>query len=284
MTSLPQDDVKRPDFAISVRGYDRAQVDAYFGRVVDRLADAESRAAGAERTREALALEVEELRETIAELERRARMPAPQSMSAFSERMEQLMKSALEAAGELRAEAEREAREIRDRAADEAEQMLLTARQEAAKIVDDARQAQRSIEESIADLRASRKEAVAALVDIQRRIARIVGEPEPEPAARAAAAAPVAAAPVASTGASTGAAAEPAPVASTGATRPAPAPVASGAEVREDVDSSEPTGVLVTAAPTIVQPAVVPVPKGDVPSSRKPDDGPPSPARGRRSA
>ena len=51
MTIPLPDHITRPDFGISVRGYERAQVDAYFGRVVEWLADAENRATAAERAR-----------------------------------------------------------------------------------------------------------------------------------------------------------------------------------------------------------------------------------------
>lgn len=171
--------ITRPEFAVAVRGYDRTQVDAYFGRVLEWLADAENRAIAAERAREVLAREAVDLRATVAMLEERAGMPAPKSMSAFSERMSQVMQSAMEAAQELRAEAEREARRQREEVAAETEQLLERAHTEAERIVEHAREAQRAMEASIAELRGTRKEAVDALVQLQQRIAEVAGQAEP---------------------------------------------------------------------------------------------------------
>jgi cell division septum initiation protein DivIVA len=179
MTTPQPDHGTRPDFGVSVRGYDRAQVDAYFGRVVEWLADAENRAMASERSREALAREVANLRTTVAMLEERAGMPAPQSMSTFSERMEQLMGSALQAAQELRGEAEEEARARRESAAAEADRLVADAKAEAEQIVEDARRAKQAMEESLDTLHASRAEAIETLLDLQREIAKIVGGPEP---------------------------------------------------------------------------------------------------------
>ncbi|HLW44753.1 MAG TPA: hypothetical protein VKR78_00955 [Acidimicrobiales bacterium] len=243
MTTTPPDRVTRPDFGISVRGYDRAQVDSYFGRVVEWLAEAENRAILAERIRESLVREVTELRASIAMLEDRAGMPAPQSMNAFSERMGQVMESALQAAQELRAEAEREAKERRESAAKESDQLLASARAEADQIVKDSRRAQRAMEESIADLRSSRVEAVEVLLDLQRQIAAIVGLPEPsidgdgqlEESTDHDLAADV-----------------------DGSAESEHEPDEEG-ESDDDVEDLDPlttTGVLVTTAPTVVQPAV----------------------------
>ncbi len=175
MTTPPPDHITRPDFSVSVRGYDRTQVDAYFGRLVEWLADAETRAMEAERAREFLAGENSDLRATVTMLEQRTGLPAPQSMGAFSERMRQVMESALQAAHELRAEAEREAQERRESAASAAERIIAAARDEAEEIVDGARRAQRTMEESIDDLRVARVDAIEALVDLQGRIATAVG-------------------------------------------------------------------------------------------------------------
>lgn len=177
-TPLPEH-ITRPEFAVAVRGYDRNQVDAYFGRVLEWLADAENRATGAERAREVVAREASDLRATVTLLEERAGMPAPQSMSAFSERMSQVMQSAMEAAQELRDEAEREARRLRDEVAAETGQLLERAKSEAERIVEESREAQLAMEASIAELRETRKEAVDELLALQQRIAEVAGQPEP---------------------------------------------------------------------------------------------------------
>jgi cell division septum initiation protein DivIVA len=176
MTTPPPDHITRPDFGISVRGYDRAQVDAYFGRVVEWLADAENRALAAERSREAIAREVTELRAGMTKLEERAGLPAPQSMSAFSERMGQVMESALRAAQELRAEAEREARERREAASGDADRVLSEAHDEAERIVEEARRARGAMEEHLGALGAARTDALATIADLQDRLAAVVDD------------------------------------------------------------------------------------------------------------
>lgn len=176
--SLPEH-VARPDFAVSVRGYDRSQVDAYFGRLLEWLADAENRAASAERARETIAAELDELRATVSALEERAGVPAAQSISAFGERMGEVMQSAVRAAEELRAEAEREARERRAGAHEEVEQMLAAARAEADRVVAGAASAKQDFEESIAVLRAARTEALVELGALRDRLSALGELPEP---------------------------------------------------------------------------------------------------------
>jgi cell division septum initiation protein DivIVA len=242
MTTPQPDHITRPDFSVSVRGYDRTQVDAYFGRLVEWLADAENRAMEAERSREFVTRENSDLRATVTMLEQRTGLPAPQSMGAFSERMRQLMESALEAAHELRAEAEREAQERRESALIAADRTLAAAREEAEEVVDGARRAQRAIEESIDELRVARVEAIEALVDLQQRIATTIGLPQPSVDGESGGEVDVAETTVL-----------PAVTPERGDAGALPAPEAG----REDVVT--PTGgVLVTAAPTTVVPVVGP--------------------------
>jgi cell division septum initiation protein DivIVA len=179
MTAQAPEHMTRPEFAVSVRGYDRAQVDGYFGRVVEWLADAGHQVLAAERYRESLAREVADLRATIGVLEQRAGLPAPQSMNAFSERLGEVMESAVQAAHALQIGAEREAEERRESAAGEVERVVASAREESERIVEGARRAQRAIEGSVGQLHAARAQAVEMLGDLQRRIAALVGEAEP---------------------------------------------------------------------------------------------------------
>lgn len=188
MTTPLPDQIARPDFAIVVRGYDRAQVDAYFGRVLEWLADADNRAAVAERERDQFSHEVAELRTTVMMLEEKAGMPVPQSMSAFSERIGQMMQTALEAAHDLQEQAEQEARARRATLMTEAERLLDEAKEEAAGILEQARGAERAIEDHIADLRGARDDALAQLGVLHEQLAAVLAMPEPaaeEPVARA---------------------------------------------------------------------------------------------------
>jgi cell division septum initiation protein DivIVA len=255
MTTLPPDHIARPEFGISVRGYDRAQVDAYFGRVVEWLAEAENRAILAERVRESLAREVTDLRTSITMLEQRSGLPAPQSLSAFSERMGQVMESALQASQELRSEAEREAQECRDAAESEAERTIAAAREESEKIVDVARRAQRAMEESIGDLHAARAEVVETLLELQCRIAAVVGVQEPSTTPGDIGRDDVDADEVDAEEGAQGDVDE-STVASADDPGEGEAGTSAGPDSRSDADPATDTGVLVTAAPTIVQPTV----------------------------
>jgi cell division septum initiation protein DivIVA len=268
MTTPQPDHVTRPDFGISVRGYDRAQVDAYFGRVVEWLADAENRAMASERSREALAREVANLRTTVAMLEERAGMPAPQSMSTFSERMEQVMESALKAAQELRGEAEEEARARREAAAAEADRLVAAAKAEAEQIVEDARRAKQAMEQSVDMLHASRAEAVGALLDLQRQIAKVVGEPEPlaAPESGLLGSSDLDAKKEESDGKKEGPVGEKgrggpgleAEAQNEGAVRDSDGAAGRSRDPGPGSGTETETGVLVTTAPTVVQPAVAP--------------------------
>lgn len=177
MSTLSPDQIARPDFAVVVRGYDRAQVEAYFGRTLERLADADNRVAMAERERDQLVHEVDELRATVAALEERVELPVPQSMSEFGGRMGELMENAIEAARELRVQAEREARERREAGTREAQQLVEEARAEAERIIERARSSQRAVEESISDLRAARGDALAELAALHDRLADVLATP-----------------------------------------------------------------------------------------------------------
>jgi cell division septum initiation protein DivIVA len=236
--AAPSEQIARPDFAVVVRGYDRAQVEAYFGRTLERLADADNRVATVERERDQLAREVDDLRASVASLEERVELPVPQSMSEFGDRMGQLMEHALEAARELRAQAEREARERRETVAREAEELVDGARAEAERIVERARAGERAMEEGIADLRAARGAALAQLATLHRQLADVLEATPPDEAP-----------PDGEAGVAPGRGTHDA--ANAGAT------VGAMAVARAGADGGGPAGtVLETAEPTTVQPAV----------------------------
>jgi len=184
-TSLP-DHITQPDFAVAVRGYDRAQVDDYLGRVLEWLADAEERTAAAEEARLALTQEVTELRRNVAEAEERAGMPPSESMSVFGERIGEVMQSAMVAAEALRADAEHEARGRRAASAAECERMIGEASDEAERILERARDREQAISDRIADLAAHRAAAVDDLRRVHDQLVELLaasGADLPEPGA-----------------------------------------------------------------------------------------------------
>lgn len=182
METMRTDRVANPEFAVVVRGYDRAQVDEYLGELLAWLSEAERRILATDEANEALRREIVQLRATAASLEERAGVPGPQSLHAFSERMNQVMQSAVEASNELRSQAEREANERRDAVAAEVERMLERAKTEAREILRRARAKERDLEESIVALSERRSAAVEQLGRLHLQLSEVLARPEAAPA------------------------------------------------------------------------------------------------------
>lgn len=177
MESTVTDRIASPEFAVVVRGYDRAQVDEYLGELLAWLSEAERRILATDEANESLRREVVQLRAAAASLEERAGVPGPQSLSAFSERMEEVMQSAVAAAEELRAQAEREANERRDAVAGEVERMIERAKAEAREILRRARAMERDLEENISSLSDRRAVAVEELGRLHRQLSEVLSMP-----------------------------------------------------------------------------------------------------------
>lgn len=182
METTLTDQVASPEFAVVVRGYDRAQVDEYLGELLAWVSEAERRMLATDQANESLRREVVQLRTAAASLEERAGVPGPQSLNAFSERMGQVMSSAVAAADELRVQAEREANERRDAVAAEVERMLERAKAEAREILRRARAKERDLQESIAALAERRGVAVEELGRLHHQLSELLAMPEATPA------------------------------------------------------------------------------------------------------
>lgn len=182
METTLTDQVSSPEFAVVVRGYDRAQVDEYLGELLAWVSEAERRMLATDQANEALRREVVQLRAAAASLEERAGVPGPQSLNAFSERMGQVMSSAVAAADELRVQAEREANERRDAVAAEVERMLERAKAEAREILRRARAKERDLQESISALAERRGVAVEELGRLHHQLSELLAMPEATPA------------------------------------------------------------------------------------------------------
>ena len=184
MEPMVTDGVASPEFAVVVRGYDRAQVDEYLGELLAWVSESERRILAADEANESLRREIVQLRGAAASLEERAGAPGPQSLSAFGEKMGQLMQSAAAAADELRSDTEREANERRDAVAAEVERMLERAKAEAREIMRRARAKERELEEGIAALVARRSAAVEELGRVHRQLSDMLSSPDPASAPR----------------------------------------------------------------------------------------------------
>lgn len=251
----------RPDFAVAVRGYDRAQVDDYLRRVREWLDEAEARSAATEDSNASLSHKVAELEAMVATLEERIGLPAGESMSAFGERLGSVMQSAIDAAEGLRAEAEREARQRLEASTAEAQEIVGRAQTEADGLVQRARDKERVITESIDDLRAKREAALAEIARLYGHLSALLTLPEPTPTADGG---PEVSAAVDET-AVLFVPAEPAGDDSVLEDAPeeqgeghVDEPMADGEQDTASTDESQRAPVLVTSAPTMVQATVRP--------------------------
>jgi DivIVA domain-containing protein len=141
-----------PSFTVSLRGYDREEVDEY----LDSLADALGRVEQAEESTRRLQAHVGRLNARIKELEERIRSDTPRSGAALGERIGQLLSEAEQAAADTvvaakdeaaqiiaaadarTAEAEELMRSVTARAEGEARRIETAARSEASEIVAEA--------------------------------------------------------------------------------------------------------------------------------------------------
>lgn len=182
MTTL--DSMTRPEFAVVVRGYDRAQVDDYLARLHEWLTDSETRRSAAEEARNAARRELSEVRARLAMIEERSGAATPESMAAFGERLGQILQEAITAADELRSRAKAEAESQRAALAEERKAMQARNRAEADRLIEQARRKEEEINAHIADLGAKRAGALGELSRLQQHLADLLSGPEPLPVTR----------------------------------------------------------------------------------------------------
>lgn len=94
-----------PSFTVSLRGYDRMEVDDY----LDSLSDALGRVQVAQQSTEQMQYEIVRLRARVAELEERIRTESPKTGAALGERISLILQEAEDAAAEMQSRAEAEA-------------------------------------------------------------------------------------------------------------------------------------------------------------------------------
>jgi hypothetical protein len=159
-----------PEFATAIRGYDRAQVDDYISRLQGWLDEADGRTRAAER-------ETLTVKQELSSLEERASLPTPRYLTAFAQRVSQILEQAVAAAEALRDETDREAEGIRSAAMADRDGLLIKAQSEARQIIDAAHSEERAIQQEIANLAATRDAALAYLGELQTRLAELVHGP-----------------------------------------------------------------------------------------------------------
>jgi cell division septum initiation protein DivIVA len=130
-----------PEFAMSIRGYDRIQVDDYVAAMREWLDTVTARLQDAEGETEQLREHSVRLRQRIAELESEANQIQPRSLLALGDRVARLLALAEESAQAVAADAEAAATDVVAAARTEAEemtQMALTHQSEVEAWIDQA--------------------------------------------------------------------------------------------------------------------------------------------------
>jgi len=168
-----------PEFAVAVRGYDRAQVDDYVAHVQQWFVEAEARTARADEAAVIAQREVAALQQRVRHLEERSDSPVPRSMTAFGERVGAVLQAALEAAEQLRTDAEEEAKAARNAFATDRESVLAHARAEADQLIEQAQLKEQAIGRQIDDLVARRQAAMTDLARVHGHLADLLGTPPP---------------------------------------------------------------------------------------------------------
>jgi DivIVA domain-containing protein len=180
-------DVRNVDFAIGLRGYERAAVDAYVEQVNRLIAELEISASPESAVRHALDEVSEETRDllqrahdTADEITARSRAKADERLERVAAEAAGMLESAQRKAAEVLGEAQREADELRAKVAGDTAEVRETAAREVAALRDgaeaDAQQlravAQRDAEEVRVTARREAEEAVAAAEVRARELTR----------------------------------------------------------------------------------------------------------------
>ena len=167
------------EFAVTVRGYDRAQVDSYVDTLREWLGNATLRMEAAEADNAGLREQVVLLRSRLAQLEEQVGGTPPRTIEALGDRVSQILLLAEEGATAVTADAEAEAVSILGRARQEADDLLritkvrqaemeaviASANQRATSLVDQAESGAAEIANRVrteAESRAAAREAEAA--------------------------------------------------------------------------------------------------------------------------
>jgi len=123
-----------PEFAVTVRGYDRAQVDEYIDWLREWLSNATVRMESAEADSGQLREQLRRLQLRVEELEVETSDQPPRTIGALGDRMTRILALAEEGAATVRADAEAEAERVRAEARAEAEALVRTTQEQQAEL------------------------------------------------------------------------------------------------------------------------------------------------------
>lgn len=163
---LVPDNSEGPEFAVAMRGYDRAQVDDYLARLHEWLLESQARTARAEEEAAAAGRTAEELRQQLIVLEERSFSSTPDSIKALGDRVGRILTTAFEAAEDMRTTADHDSRKLVSEAEARAAQIVDDARAEAKGLLEDAERRRAAVEQQVralADHRARAEEELGRL-------------------------------------------------------------------------------------------------------------------------
>jgi cell division septum initiation protein DivIVA len=118
-----------PEFSVTVRGYDRAQVDEYIDWIREWLGNATSRMKAAEGESAQLREQLHRLQERLGDLESERGHESPKSVAALGDRVTRILQLAEEGAAAIRAEILAEAQQTVGKAKMEAEELTRNTQQ-----------------------------------------------------------------------------------------------------------------------------------------------------------
>lgn len=177
---LVQDNTEGPEFAIAMRGYDRAQVDDYLARLHEWLLESQARTARAEEQAAAAGRAAEELRQQIVVLEERSFSSTPDSIKALGDRVGRILTTAFEAAEDMRTTAERDSGTVLAEAEARATQIVEDARLEAEGLLEDANRRRAAVEQQVSALANHRARAEEELGRLHQYLAGALQPPAPD--------------------------------------------------------------------------------------------------------
>lgn len=150
-----------PEFAVTVRGYDRAQVDEYIDWLREWLSNATVRMESAEAESARLREQVERLQMRVDDLQAETSGEPPRTIGALGERMTRILELAEEGAAAVRADAETEAERLLARARSEAEGQVRGTQQRQAELDGKLADANERAQQTVAQAEARAADAVA---------------------------------------------------------------------------------------------------------------------------
>jgi cell division septum initiation protein DivIVA len=169
-----------PRFTVSLRGYDKDEVDEYLESLATHATDADGELMAYRQRSRDLESEVQRLGSRVRELEDAIRTETPHTVRAIGERITLILSEAEAGASETLAQAESRADQLVAGAREEAEELRREATTELAEARETRKESQRAAEEQLARAEAEAKARASAILNeaesrARRRQAQIEG-------------------------------------------------------------------------------------------------------------